>query len=41
MKKSLEKFMQIPYDKTIYPGHGETTTIQQEQRNAPYWISQL
>jgi len=41
MKKSLEKFMQLDFDKTIYPGHGNTTTIQQEQRYAPYWIQQL
>ncbi|MEO1938089.1 MAG: MBL fold metallo-hydrolase [Sulfurimonas sp.] len=41
MKKSLEKFMQLDYDKTIYPGHGGTTTIKQEQRYAPFWIEQL
>jgi len=41
MKKSLEKFMQLDYDKTIYPGHGGTTTIKQEQRYAPFWIQQL
>lgn len=41
MKKSLQKFKQIPYDKTIYPGHGENTTIQQEQQYADYWINQL
>ena len=41
MKKSLQKFMQIEYDKTVYPGHGGTTTIKKEQRNAPFWIQQL
>jgi len=41
MKKSLKKFMQLDFDKTIYPGHGGTTTIKQEQRYAPYWIKQL
>ena len=41
MKKSLQKFKQIPYDKTIYPGHGENTTIKQEQQYADYWINQL
>ena len=41
MKKSLEKFKTIPYDKTIYPGHGGTTTIKQEQRNSDYWLQQL
>ncbi len=41
MKKSLEKFMQIPYNKTVYPGHGASTTIKDEQKYAPYWIQQL
>ena len=41
MKKSLEKFKQIPYDKTVYPGHGGTTTIKQEQQYSDYWIQQL
>lgn len=41
MKNSLEKFKKIDYDKTVYPGHGTTTTIKQEQRNANYWISSL
>ena len=41
MKKSLKKFKEIPYDKTVYPGHGESTTIKQEQQYADYWISQL
>jgi len=41
MKKSLEKFKTLNYDKTIYPGHGGTTTIKQEQQNADYWLSQL
>jgi glyoxylase-like metal-dependent hydrolase (beta-lactamase superfamily II) len=41
MKKSLQKFKTIPYDKTIYPGHGGTTTIQQEQQYSDYWIAQL
>jgi len=41
MKKSLEKFMQLDYDKTIYPGHGGTTTIKQEQQYAPFWMQQL
>ncbi|MFT7859370.1 MAG: MBL fold metallo-hydrolase [Sulfurimonas sp.] len=41
MKKSLEKFKKIDYDKTVYPGHGGTTTIKQEQKNADYWIGAL
>jgi len=41
MKRSLEKFMQLDYDKIIYPGHGGTTTIKQEQQYAPFWMQQL
>ncbi len=41
MKASLEKFMLIDYDKTVYPGHGGSTTIKAEQKNTPYWISQF
>lgn len=41
MKRSLAKFKTIPYDKTIYPGHGNTTTIKQEQRYADFWMQQL
>jgi len=41
MKKSLQKFKKISYDKTIYPGHGENTTIKQEQQYTDYWINQL
>ena len=41
MKKSLLKFKKIPYDKILYPGHGENTTIKQEQQYIDYWITQL
>jgi len=41
MKASLEKFKLLDYDKTIYPGHGGTTTIKQEQEHADYWIKSL
>lgn len=41
MKKSLEKFKQIEYDKTVYPGHGDKTSIKEEQRYADFWIAQL
>ena len=41
MIKSLEKFKLIPYDKTVYPGHGKTTTIKQEQQYADFWINNL
>lgn len=41
MKNSLNKFAEIAYDKTVYPGHGERTSIKHEQRNIPFWIKQL
>ena len=41
MKKSLQKFKQLDFDKTLYPGHGGTTSIQEEQANADYWIRSL
>ncbi len=41
MKKSLQKFKRINYDKKIYPGHGGTTSIMAEQMNSDYWIRAL
>lgn len=41
MKKSLEKMMQMREDKTLYPGHGDSTTLFKEQKNAPYWLRML
>ncbi|MDF1876991.1 MBL fold metallo-hydrolase [Sulfurimonas sp. SAG-AH-194-L11] len=41
MKASLEKFKLLDYDKTIYPGHGGTTTIKQEQQYTDSWIRSL
>ncbi len=41
MKKSLERFKKLDFDKTVYPGHGNQTTIKQEQQYADYWINSL
>jgi len=41
MKKSLLKFKTLDFDKIIYPGHGNTTTIKQEQQYSDYWIQNL
>ena len=41
MIASLEKFKKMDYDKTLYPGHGNTTTIKQEQQYSDYWIGNL
>ena len=41
MKKSLKRFLEIGYDKKVYPGHGGPTTIKAEQRNVPYWLNAI
>jgi len=41
MKKSIEKFLKIPYDKRILPGHGATTTIKKAQKFLPMWLEYL
>ena len=38
MAKSLEKAMKIEGDFTVYPGHGLSTTLKQEQRGMPMWL---
>ena len=38
MVKSLEKAMKIEGDFTVYPGHGLSTTLKQEQRGMPMWL---
>lgn len=41
MKDSLKRFKKLDFDKKVYPGHGNTTTIKQEQQYADYWIQSL
>ena len=41
MIKSIEKFMGLTNDATIYPGHGGMTTVKAEQRHLPRWIAYL
>lgn len=41
MRESLKRFMALEYDKTLYPGHGRSSTIKAEQRFVPYWLSNL
>ena len=41
MKKSIEKFLKIPYDKRILPGHGPTTTIKKAKKFLPMWLEYL
>jgi len=41
MKESIKKFLKIPYDKRILPGHGPTTTIKKAQKFLPMWLEYL
>jgi len=38
MIKSLEKAMKIEEDFTLYPGHGMSTTLKQEQKGMSQWL---
>ena len=38
MIKSLEKAMKIEGDFTVYPGHGVSTTLKQEEKGMPMWL---
>ncbi len=37
MKKSIDKFLDFKEDFDIYPGHGEKTTVFEEQQTLPAW----
>ena len=41
MIKSLEKAMKIEGDFTVYPGHGMSTTLKQEQKGMPMWLDYI
>jgi len=41
MKKSIKKFLKIPYDKKVYTGHGNPTTIKKEQSRIGVWLDYL
>jgi len=41
MKESIKRFLEIDYDKNIYPGHGGATTIKKAQQFLPMWLSYL
>lgn len=36
LQESLKKIVTLPYDYTIYPGHGEMTTLIEEKNTNPY-----
>ncbi len=41
MKESLRKFSKMEEDKTLYPGHGGTTSVKAEQRHVGYWLQAI
>lgn len=41
MVESLKRFKQINYNLPLYPGHGDNTTIQDEQKNIDLWIKTI
>jgi len=41
MKESLKRFKQLDFDKKVYPGHGSSTSIKEEQQHIDYWINSL
>jgi glyoxylase-like metal-dependent hydrolase (beta-lactamase superfamily II) len=41
MKRSINKFLKLPYDKRIYPGHGNPTTVKTEQSRVGGWLDYL
>ncbi len=41
MALSLKKAMAIKEDFTIYPGHGPSTTLKEEQKVIPFWIKEV
>lgn len=38
MRQSLKKFSTWKEDKTLYPGHGNPTSVAKELRNVDYWL---
>ncbi len=41
MKKSIKKFLEIKYNKNVYPGHGNSTTIKREQSRVGNWLNYI
>lgn len=41
MKKSIEKFLKIKDNYKIFPGHGENTTVFDEQKTLPNWLNYI
>ena len=41
MGESLKRFGKLDFDATLYPGHGQSTTIKAEQANVPFYLRGL
>ena len=41
MKASLEKFLTLQENMLVLPGHGDATSVLQEQNNIPFWLPRL
>ncbi len=41
MKESIKKFLALDYDKKIYSGHGNPTTIKKEQGRIANWLNYI
>lgn len=41
MKKSLLKVLKFKDDLTVFPGHGESTTLNKERKNLENWLNYL
>ncbi len=41
MKKSINKFLLLPFDKTLYTGHGNNTSIKIEQGRIGNWLNYI
>jgi len=41
MKKSIHKFLKLTDDKTVYPGHGNNTSVKVEQSRVGNWLNYI
>lgn len=41
MKESIHKFLNVKENWTVYPGHGEPTTVFHEQKTLPMWLNMI
>lgn len=41
MRQSIIKCMNLKGDFTLYPGHGDSTTLSAERENLPFWLNRV